>query len=285
MRQILHPGPAVLERTKAVEGSPVRLRFSLAPGCSVDEAIATGFEAAGCAGGFVTLRGGQCEPFRYVIPAASPNAQHAAWYSATYAPTGQVAIDNACAIVGFRDGKRFIHCHGIWDTGNGPRMGHLLAPDTKVVEPVEVEGIGMRTATFQAQPDPETNFTLFEPVPLSASDATVTGRALLAKVRPNQDIGLAIEEICAKHGIRAANIFGIGSLNEVRFAEGCHVRSHATEVSIRNGSVASVDGWPQARLHIDVVDMNGDIFSGHLVRGENPVCVTFELVIEETGRA
>ena len=43
-------------------------------------------------------------------------------------------------------------------------MGHMLAPDTMVTEPIEVIGIGLKTATFEGLPDPETNFTLFEPV-------------------------------------------------------------------------------------------------------------------------
>jgi predicted DNA-binding protein with PD1-like motif len=284
MRQILHPGPVASERMKAVEGCPVPLRFSLRPGLSIDKAIAEGFEAAGCKGGFVTLRGGLFEPFKYVIPAASPDAEHVAWYSETYAPEGEVEVTHACAIVGFREGKQFIHCHGLWNTDKGLRMGHMLAPDTTAAHPVVVQGIGMKAATFEALPDAETNFTLFEPVQRSGSDATGEGRALLAKVRPNQDISLAIEEMCAKHGIQAANIFGIGSLNKVQFVDGTHVELHATEVWIRNGTVAPVDGRLQASLHIDVVDMNGDIFSGHLVRGENPVCVTFELVIEDISR-
>ena len=123
-----------------------------------------GFAAAGCIGGFVTLRGGQCDPFRYVMPAASPDAHHVAWYSDTFAPEGSVTIERAGAIVGRRDGKPFVHCHGIWNTQEGMRMGHLLAPDTMVTEPVEAIGIGLKTATFEGLPDPETNFTLFEPV-------------------------------------------------------------------------------------------------------------------------
>jgi hypothetical protein len=47
--------------------------------------------------------------------------------------------------------------------------------------------------------------------------------------------------------------------------------------------VSSLDGAPQSRLVIDVVDMDGGIHSGELLRGDNPVCVTFELVIEATG--
>jgi hypothetical protein len=44
--------------------------------------------------------------------------------------------------------------------------------------------------------------------------------------------------------------------------------------------VVSVDGLPRASLDIDVVDIEGRIFAGEIVRGDNPVCVTFELVIE-----
>jgi predicted DNA-binding protein with PD1-like motif len=216
-----------------------------------------------------------------VIPAASPHALHAAWYSATFEPAGAVEIVRAGAIVGFRDGKRFIHCHGIWVTAEGPRMGHMLAPDTKIVDPIEVTGIGMKDAAFQAIPDAETNFTLFEPVTAPRGQAGAGGqRTLLAKVRPNEDVSGAIESICSVHGIQAANVYGIGSLNEVRFTGGSYVKSYATEVLIRRGTVARVDGQPRARLEIDVVDMDGRIFSGEILRGDNPVCVTFELVIE-----
>jgi len=282
MRKILHPGPAASERFSAVAGVAVPLRFTLEPGFTIDEAIAKGFEEAHCLGGFLALGGGQCEPFRYVIPAASPDALHAAWYSAIFEPEAGAQIDRACAIVGFREGKRFVHCHGIWNTRDGARMGHMLAPDTKIVAPIEVTGIGMTDATFEAVPDPETNFTLFEPVTVPAGEARAGARALLAKVRPNADVNTGVEGICAEHGIRAANIFGIGSLNEVRFGDGRHVRSHATEVLIRNGIVASVNGQPRSRLDVDVVDMDGKIYSGEILSGDNPVCVTFELVIEAT---
>src|SRR5919107_443141 len=103
MRHIAHPGPASLERTADVAGTPVPLRFVLAPGNTVDSAIAQGFAAVGCVGGYVTLRGGTCDPFRFVMPAASPDADHAAWYSATFEPAGGVEIRRADAIVGIRD--------------------------------------------------------------------------------------------------------------------------------------------------------------------------------------
>ncbi len=282
MRHIHQPGPASPERTAHVAGVPVPLRFMLEPGYAVDAALAKGFAASDCLGGFVSLQGGRCEPFRFVMPAAAPDARHAAWYSDTFAPAGPVAIKRAGAIVGQRDEKLFIHCHGLWDTPEGTQMGHMLAPDTIVTEPVEVSGIGLRAATFRALPDPETNFTLFEPVQVTEDRGEQAGsRLLLAKVRPNEDICLAIEDICSRHGIARANVYGIGSLNEVRFTDGRHVASYATEVLIQEGRVESAHGRPRASLRIDVVDMEGQIFSGDLVHGDNPVCITFELVIEE----
>jgi len=282
-RIIRHPGPPSPERMVSVGGAAVPLQFTLEPGQAVDAAIAKGFEGAGCAGGFVELRGGRCEPFQFIMPAASPDAFHAAWYSDTFAPAGPVDIERACAIVGWRDGKPFIHCHGIWHSRDGRQMGHMLGPATIVAEPIVVTGIGSRAATFTALPDIETNFTLFEPVRVSEEMARAAALdVLLAKVRPNEDIGLAIEAICSRNGIGNANVYGIGSLNEVRFTNGTRVESHATEVSIHKGRVRYVEGSPRATLQIDVVDMKGDIFEGEIVRGDNPVCVTFELVIEPT---
>lgn len=280
-RILRQPGPPSPERTSAIAGTAIPLRFMLEPGQAVDAAIAKGFADFGCTGGFVEIKGGRCEPFQFVMPAASPDARHAAWYSETFAPAGPVDIERAGAIVGWRDGRLFIHCHGIWNSREGRRMGHMLGPASIVAEPIAVRGIGSRTAAFKALPDLETNFTLFEPVPVSEDAATASQpHVLLAKVRPNEDISLAIEAICSDHGIESADVHGIGSLNEVRFTDGTCVKSHATEVLISEGRVRRIGGSPQARLDIDVVDMQGRIFGGEIVRGDNPVCITFEMVIE-----
>jgi hypothetical protein len=281
MRRIDHPGPAAAERHATVSGAAVHVRFVLEPGLSVDEAVAAGMREAGCIGGFVEFCGGRCDPFRYVMPAASSDPRYAAWYSETLEPDGMVDVMLACAIVGVREGKTFLHCHGIWDTAKGQRMGHMLAPLCRVAEPFEVAGVGFKDATFEAIPDAETNFTLFEPVrDTRASEAKTSARALLAKVRPNQDISLAIEEICLRHGIANAAVYGIGSLNGVRFVDGTRVDSPATEVQIREGHFGIEEGQGRARLALDVVGMDGVISSGEIARGDNPVCVTFELVIE-----
>lgn len=162
-------------------------------------------------------------------------------------------------------------------------MGHMLAADTRVADAIEVTGIGLWGATFDSREDPETNFRLFAPVRVNDADAPLPNEAvLLARVRPNEDISHAIEEICSQHGIAAADVYGIGSLNEVQFADGRRVASFATEILIHRGKVESIGGRLQARLTIAAVDVEGEIFEGDLAPGDNPVCVTFELVISPT---
>jgi predicted DNA-binding protein with PD1-like motif len=181
------------------------------------------------------------------------------------------------ASVGERDGEPFVHCHGSWRTTEGLRMGHMLAANCIVTEPVEASGFGFVDATFRAIPDAETHFTLFEP--FAASPSAPTGQALLVRIRPNEDVCTAIESVCRSHRIDGARVFGIGSLNEVHFADGRRMNSHATELFVREGRVTTDEGKLQARLDIAVVDMKGNIAEGEILRGDNPVCITFELVI------
>ncbi|MDF2813120.1 MAG: hypothetical protein K0S56_4151 [Microvirga sp.] len=280
MRQIRHPGPVAATRTSAIADAPIHLRFTLLPGDRVDTEIAKGFAAAGCLGGVVAFDSGSCDPFQFVIPAASRDGAHAAWYSDVFSPKGAVEMKQCVAIVGERDGKPFLHCHGMWQTSDGLRMGHMLAPTCVVAQPIVVTGLGFAHATFSATYDAETHFTLFEPVAAVAQAPILPISGLLVRVRPNEDVCLALESLCTSHGIASANVFGIGSLNEVYFADGRRMHSHATELLIRQGRVASVDGAPCAHLDIAVVDMEGNISEGEIRRGDNPVCVTFELVIE-----
>jgi predicted DNA-binding protein with PD1-like motif len=212
------------------------------------------------------------------MPAASRDGVHVAWYSDVIAPEGPVDLVECVASVGERDGKPFIHCHGRWRTADGMRMGHMLAPNCRVVAPIAVTGIGFARATFRGMPDSETLFTLFEPVAVDETRESGVP-ALLVRVRPNVDICVAIESVCREHGIAGADVFGIGSLNEVHFADRTWMRSHATELLVRRGRVATIETELRASLDIAVVDIGGNIAAGEILRGDNPVCVTFELAI------
>ena len=55
----------------------------------------------------------------------------------------------------------------------------------------------------------------------------------------------------------------------------------ATELAITAGAIApGADGALQAELDIALVDYLGGIAEGRLVRGDNPVLMTMELVLE-----
>jgi hypothetical protein len=60
------------------------------------------------------------------------------------------------------------------------------------------------------------------------------------------------------------------------FAHGGRVEDHATEVLVREGRIR--DGV--AALDLLVVNMRGEVHEGWLRRGENPVCITFDLFLE-----
>ena len=282
-RRIVHPGPEAPERSCVAPVRAVSLDFTVAAGEIVNAGIAEGLAVAGCDGAWVDLSGGRFAPFRYVMPAGSPGPSHAAWYSETFAPEGVVTVEAAGAIVGWRDGEPFLHCHGIWTDPSGARaMGHMLPLDTRTAEPLHVRGTGLVGASFVARHDAETNFTLFaaETMPRDGEPVSATGdnlQALAVTLRPNQDVGTAIAAICAERGITEARLFGIGSLNGARFENGPAMDSYASELLIRCGRIEA--GMSAPRLDVSVVAMDGTIFEGRLVHGDNPVCVTFELVI------
>lgn len=132
-----------------------------------------------------------------------------------------------------------------------------------------------------SEPDAETAFTIFHPVPVSAPAADDAGpRTIIARVRPNEDITGALEAICRKHGFAGAHLRGgVGSLIGARYADGGRVEDIATEVFITGGFVSADSS--ATRVEITMVDTKGGITSGDLVRGNNPVCITFELCLEE----
>jgi predicted DNA-binding protein with PD1-like motif len=278
MRSIRHPGPVNAERSTSAPCTVDRVHLTLQPGKSVNEAVANAFHAARASSGFVRLRGATVAPMRYVIPAAAPDDTHAAWYSETHAPDGVCTIEDAGMIIGLRDGEPFLHCHGSWLLPNGERrMGHLLPLESQFSQSVEAEAWLVSGARFDVRDDAETNFRLFHAVEDTDARLLRGTRAVLCTIRPNQDIGAAIEGICRDHGIANASIEGIGSLVGAEFEDGSRLASYATEVLVRHGDVR--DG--RCTLDIALVGMAGEIGEGRLVAGVNAVCVTFELLVVE----
>jgi Plants and Prokaryotes Conserved (PCC) domain len=145
-----------------------------------------------------------------------------------------------------------------------------------------VEAFGIDGAMFVAEPDPETNFKLFGPMARAGTDVKAEGRAFVLRLRPNQDFAAALETFCRQHGILRARIHGgVGSTIGAHFTDGRTVVPFATELAIKAGSVApGADGTLQAELDVALVDYLGGIAEGRLMRGDNPVLMTMELVLE-----
>src|ERR1019366_10598963 len=101
-----------------------------------------------------------------------------------------------------RPGPPFFPGHALWTEADGrPGGGHILPEETVVAEPFEVEAFGLDGALFAAEPDPETNFRLFGPVPSAAAGADTISRAYALRLRPNRDFAGALEAFCRERDI------------------------------------------------------------------------------------
>jgi predicted DNA-binding protein with PD1-like motif len=283
MRRVDQPGPPAPERIQWVEGRGRAFTFALEAGLPLLEAARRVFAEAGFASGTLNIRGGALGPLAYVMPALSKTGANAAFYSDVFRPAGVTRLKIGAMTLGARDGAPFFHCHALWTEADGhSNGGHILPEETVVAEPFEVAAFGIDGALFAAEPDPETNFKLFGPVPNAAADPQTTSRAFALRLRPNQDFAGALEGFCRHHGIFRARIHGgVGSTIGAQFADGSSVVPFATELAIRSGSIAQgAGGSLEAELDIALVDYLGGLAEGRLLRGDNPVLMTMELVLE-----
>ena len=283
MRSILQPGAPVPERIQWVEARGRAFAFTLQAGLPLLEAARRGFAEQGFVGGVLSMRGGALGPLAYVMPALSKTGANAAFYSDTFRPSGVTQLKFAAMTLGERDGAPFFHCHGLWTETDGRlHGGHILPEESIVAEPFAVEAFGIDGAAFTADVDSETNFKLFGPMARAVTHAKTESRAFAMRLRPNQDFAGALENFCRQRGIFNARIHGgVGSTIGAHFSDGRKVVPFATELAIRSGTITSgASGTLEAALDIALVDYLGGIAEGRLLRGDNPVLMTMELVLE-----
>ena len=286
MRRIEQPGPPVAERIQCVEARGRAFSFTMESGVPLLEAARRGFAAAGFAGGVLNMRGGALGPFAYVMPALSKTPEHAAFYSDTFRPAGVTRLKMGAMTLGMRDGAPFFHCHALWTEADGrANGGHILPEETMIAEPFEVDAFGIDGAIFLAETDSETGFKLFGPVARAPTAANNTRPAFALRLRPNQDFAGCLEAFCRQRGVTRARLRGgVGSIIGARFADGGSVVPFATELAIGAGEIApGAGGALEAQLDVALVDYLGGLAAGRLVRGDNPVLMTMELVIEVLG--
>jgi len=282
MRHIEHPGPVAAQRRCVVPCGIRHAEVTLPPGQSLLGALAAVFAANDATSGVARLRGGSFGPFAYCMPALSPTPAHAVYFSDTHKPQGRVRLESAAVTMGLRDAQPWLHCHGIWHDENGERLGgHVLPADAIISEPIDASVWFLDGAAFDVLPSPETGFSLFEPVADRAARPSDEGPFVMA-IRPNEDFCSALEAECRARGIARARVHGgVGSLIGVTFDDGTEVLPFVTEAFIREGIVTTTEsGGLTAQIDVSLVDYLGKLSEGRLRRGENPVLVTFELLVE-----
>ncbi len=113
------------------------------------------------------------------------------------------------------------------------------------------------------------------------------GRMATLRLRPNQDLVEAVEAACREYGIEQGLIrCALGSLTDASFdyGEGGHsfVEGPGLEIVSMAGDLRrGPDGLPRVALSGSVADRDGRVFGGLFRRGENPICITVELVLQE----
>ena len=284
MRHVVQPGELLPERIQWVEARGRAFSFTMQAGLPLLEAARRGFAQAGFASGVLNFEGGAVGPFAYVMPALSKTPDYAAFYSETFRPPGITALTSGAMTFGTRDGMPFFHCHALWTEAGGKKGGgHILPEETTVAAPFTVEALGIDGAVFAAEPDPETNFKLFGPVPSPRSNADVSSRAYALRLRPNQDFAIVLEGFCRERGISCARLRGgVGSIVGAHFTDGRVVQPFATEMLVRSGVIVPGEsGALRADIDVALVDHTGELSEGRLLRGDNPILMTMELVLEE----
>jgi predicted DNA-binding protein with PD1-like motif len=107
------------------------------------------------------------------------------------------------------------------------------------------------------------------------------GRVAYARIAPNEDLVLGIEKLCLAQGFNNAFVRGALGL-EARDGSVIEIKGPAVEIVSLAGEVRSDEnGTPCASLTGVVADPDGKVYGGPFVLGMNPICVTFEVTLEE----
>ncbi len=279
-RRIAQPGPPLEPRIVAVQAQGRLVETILPAGLSLLESVHRTVTHHGAESAVMSIAGGGFAPLAYVIPSLPPDPSHAANYSETFTPHGTAALRDGCITFGPRDGAPFLHCHAFWTEADGARRGgHILPAETVIAEPVTAQIWLLHGAAFEQRPDPETNFTLFAPVPHTRAGEGTPCFAL--RLRPNQDLCGTLEAFCGHHSITSARLHGgVASIIGADYADGTQIESFATEMYVRNGLIQH----GTAELDVALVDYTGRLSEGRLRRGANPVLMTVEIVLEPLQR-
>ncbi|GAB4577146.1 MAG: DUF296 domain-containing protein [Roseibium sp.] len=278
---IVHPGPAAPERIPFRTCRADKVAPTVGDGAPLLEALGHFADVDGFGAAVLDLGGLALGPFDYVMPDRAVDDRHVAWYSDTHTSSGAV-LKEGVAILGWRDGKRFAHIHAYWLEDGEDRLGHLLPETLVTAAPARLTGYGLNGATFDAAPDPETEFTLFRVRPDGRHLAQEPHNALIATLAPFADLHNSIDALAGRFGASDLEVMGLGSLAGAGFLDAPPMTGLISEILLQPGAGRS--GGTGLRLPARCVDHNGRLSRGVIRPGRAPTLVTCELLITTSGR-
>ena len=284
--RLTHPGPVATERVIFLPTRLTGYDVELPAGAPLLEALQQLLDQTGCVSANGQLVGGELREFSYYIPDVGPVGGPVANFSRPYVGKAPGRMVRGGITIGRRDGAVFCHSHSLFVDADGTeRAGHLI-PEAVVL------GVGVRAQVWggpdvlvEAQPDPETQMSLFTPQRVASTDRGDV-RAIVCRVRPNVDFVGMVEHLTEEQGWSGADVRGqVGSLAGGRLEQPdgsvVTVDGPATEVMFLDGTVRRQDGRMTADLHAHLVDRHGIVHRGRVRPGENAVAMTYELVLTE----
>lgn len=294
MLTLVHPGPETKPRLIAFESRVSTAIVQLRPGQPLLGQLFDALHRVGAHNGIAELVGGTFSPVSYCVPADGTSERKVSYSATRTTPRANLIL--GAATLGSRGGNPFMHSHCVWISPDGTLQAGHLWPETRIGQsPPAVVLHALQGVDLVSADDPETAMPVFTPQP--GEDPTMPGnqrdhvgpnRSLIARVCPNEDITAAVKTLCASAGMRTASIRGgIGSLIGATFAGSgasgpVRVEGPGTEVATLVGLLTTNPaGEPEVTITCTLVDKYGQVHAGTLVAGENPVAVTFELLIQE----
>ncbi|WP_166432942.1 PCC domain-containing protein [Nesterenkonia salmonea] len=283
-----HWGPHGWPRIKAHKSRTIGALQSLRSGALLSEELLRITSGLNVTAGFAELFSGVLSPLHYCVPAAE-DGQRCVSFSEDRA-TEQGHLLYGSATIGTRDQRPFVHSHLHWTDASGRLLAGHIWPETVVGSPAPVAAVfGLLDVDWTSLDDPETSMPTFEPSRSLTKEPLMTDQhssATVARVLPNQDITEAVLTVSREAGYTKAVVrAGLGSLigatlTDQRTGEVRYVTGPGTEVITLTGFVRMGAEGLETQLTTTLVDRNGQVHSGLLVPGKNPVAVTFELTIQ-----
>jgi len=304
---VVHAGARQKPRIVSVPARCIEHTVELPGGADLFDALEKSLSEFAVAGIMAEFLSGEFRHIDYVHPAYGPDVEHPMSFTQAFAVDAPTRMRHASATIGWRDDSPFCHIHASWTESDGTvKGGHLLPGTTVGPNGLTIRLFTLSDARLISDVDPETGFSAFAPHPVtpahaaaSAStepdlvEATRPADAVVSRVRPGEILDEAGLAVCRSAGFDSAEVVAsLGSTTGAVF-EDSSAPWPAVEFTHLIGTVRreNVPGMtvPEARtsaprisLTGEVVDVAGEVRSGTLAEGANPVAVTFELFVRRT---